>query len=1172
MKRNLICIILIILEVMTLTASDVFRIQEKWNGNLLYEKNVPFLQTEVSVNLEKKGLFELQIIGEGSGVLRVWTSGSKERLMVLGDSGIYGFLFESQPGDSLKMQVNNGKMKLHSIDLVPAMPEQERKYREAEMSFSALGYYGVDPQRPIPGKVLQASDFSNPKYAITESALLLDFDYDFAWVANPENIRVFFQSRNIPVLDVKQAAAYLKEKISRGADKSSLIMAMGVIPEALLNEPYDNSLLVQYLKNGGRIVWGGDVPFHWLQDEFSSLRGVPGGSFSNESSLRCGRLLGLETDRRYWYGYPGTSRQTNEAKQWGLEKTYPLNRPVVNKNMSCVFSISGKGEFAGSGFVNLKAENPLSGFIFISGTLDGNDRSMMRDLYRLAFYSGSPIKVPEPAVAKSEAEKKNAELLFGDNDIRRVFLRGEDIELGVRLNGKAPGSASVQLLDSKGKCLREFKGTVKAEGSFGFFNLSGLKHDVYTAVLKLNGNEEIRRELYIAPPVHTEGLVIAEWINFSPKWKRSEYLLRNYFIKNSIEPLICDSGSAARDLALWLGIPFPSRRMAKSENAFTPEDYDNWRRTPDGEIRPLPASNNRPITQSYDNPFRRKLEAERFGKLVEFDNLFPAFRQVTLTADDYSQWFGTSYNRFAKEKFFHQLGKELPVINPKEKISGIIPDDDLRLAAEVQWAETHGSFGKEMSRQMLRYTDGEGKVGPIPGAMMIPMNAWCSMYPAFGFGPNGYNLSSFYYYNSYWQPLAACLYWVECAAIGNRNQDVWAMPDSYVSRNPSYHEQVLWHMLAGGVRGLAYFRYVENQNHEAALPVLRQAGQIARRYGLLLNSLQRKEKKAALLIPFENSMAAPANWYQIVIPYANLLLAGMDDIEPAAPEELRTGGYSSAILLNIQVLRESTVRKLEEFIADGGKVYCDAQTARIIPIKGAKVLDDKIASLGNSSYFKPELISSIKENFAGSGLNSVECSGEGIIARRFHDTLGNEYLYLIDSMSSADYAAFQAAHRRKMARPELESERGYGSVVVKTTVNSRNSKAIIAFDVLAGKEIPVEKSSFAVDIGRWSGKLIALLPESPANFEVEAPEKVVPGIPMELIIRTSGRTVVPFTISAVQPDGTESREYKQRLLSNASGREVGKFEFAVNDLKGKWIFQIVNEFTGAVKKCSIELR
>lgn len=175
-------------------------------------------------------------------------------------------------------------------------------------------------------------------------------------------------------------------------------------------------------------------------------------------------------------------------------------------------------------------------------------------------------------------------------------------------------------------------------------------------------------------------------------------------------------------------------------------------------------------------------------------------------------------------------------------------------------------------------------------------------------------------------------------------------------------------------------------------------------------------------------------------------------------------------------------------------------------------------------------------------------------------------------MNGPDFTRFQQAHRRKQGLTELEKSAGFGTGTVQCPVRLHEPAGTVAFDVFSGRELPLRNGVFQLELERWGGKLIAFLPESPAPFAVELPDSARSGFPVELTVSTSGKTAVPFTVSAVSPDGRTSAEYRARLLSGKSGRSVYRFAFAVNDLRGTWRFRVRNEFTGTEKSAEIALR
>ena len=1052
---------------------------------------------------------------------------------------------------------------------------------EKEKLWALTGHRDEAGERRQAAKIAPLDAAAKAKYAIREVVLLWDADYDFNWVTEPEKVRRFFTDRGVRALTVAEATAWLDGKIAGAADGTSVIMGNGLTPKSWLTKPWNDSRIVRYLKAGGRIVWTGDVLFCYAQGEDGGV-GDGGGTFG-KGAFRLDGCLGMRVDRATMYGNctNGTVR-TEKAESWGLECGYGLVRPVLDDGILDPFIRSKDGSLADSGQVCLKGENPLSGIVLLSGTLQGGNIAALRDVWRCAWWSGAPVKVPEPS-AEAQAAALSPELVFGSHG-RTVFLRGEQVPVGVRLNGAKGGKATLRLLDEKGKSLREWTGAIPALFStstsdlqpqpFSFFDLRGLRRDVYTAELTLGGRT-VRSELRVAPPVDKRGLSVSMWTDFSTSRKRMRNQFEKDILADGLEPMPTGTAlAAAYDWALWCGVPFVARRMPDSTQAWAPEGYDNWMRLSDGSIRPVLALGKKPVSRGYDNPFRRQMQADIFREMGEFDAAFPAYRGVTFTADDYSQWFGNSWNRFAVEGFRNRYGIELPrgankavegaVLGGPAK--GIVPDDDPAVLAARWFSETHADAARRSSAALAEATGGFGKAAPIPGAMQIPMNMWSMMNPAIGFGKDGWSQASFYYYNTYWQPFTANAFWTAAARMGDRTRTVWVMPDCYTEPFESYYEQNVWNLLAAGAQGLGYFRLVERK--DASRKALRLAGDIARGYGVYLNALEPMRAKSVQVVPFENMVAVPERWHQSVILWSNLVLAGIDVDPVAADEDWETA--EAAFLLNVRTLTASSFAHLKRFMARGGRAFIDAESAKAVPHDGMTVVPSVLARFGNTDY-DSDAVREEALKLAASDL-APYATPRGMYARRYADRLGNRVCWFVDTPDGKIWNAFNVSTRgSRKGDATLEAKGGYGKAF-DAEVAVREKVGPVAWDVLGRKALDFRGGKLALGMSRWGAKLVAFLPESPEPFTVVAPESVRPGVPFEVAVETSGRCAVPFTVSAVDPEGRASMDYRARLLSDATGRVKAVFDFAVNDLPGEWTFCVTNEFTGKVQSAAVRLR
>lgn len=1001
------------------------------------------------------------------------------------------------------------------------------------------------------------------KYAIREVVLMFDAEYDFNWVADEDRLREFFSARGVPVLSVCNATKWLDAKIAGTADGTALVMGNGVVPDTWLSKPWGDSRIVRYLRGGGRIVWAGDIIFAKGQGETGGMFGI-GGTFGKDA-FRLGGFLGMRIDRATMYGkYEKPIEQTAKSKAWGLEKRYGLVRPVLNDGILDPFVQAKDGSFADSGQICLKRENPLSGIVYLSAAVSGTDAAMLRDMWRCAWWSGTTVAVPV-LDAVSCASSASPALTFGDDDLRSVFLRGEQVRVGVKANGAKMGEVKLALVDEKGETLRKWSGGITGDGPFASFDLRGLRRGVYVAVLDIAGIT-VRRELRVAPPVDKKGLSVSIWANFPKPVSRMRRQFKDDILDYGIEPLPNETSlAAAYDWALWCGVPFVARRMPDSMRAWAPEGYDNWMRRSDGSIRPIIAEGNRPASLGYDNPWRRQLQADLFRDMGRFDAAFPAYRGVTFTADDYSQWFGVSWNRFAVEGFRNRYGIDLPkgrktdargssLDGPAE---GVVSDDDPAVLGHRWFAETHADAAKRMSDALKEATGGVGRAAPIPGGMSLPMNMWSAMNPSVGFGPGGWSQASFYYYNAYWQPFTANTFWTIAARMGDRRRSVWVMPDCYVGFSESYYAQNLWHLLAGGTQGLGYFNL--SQRTEASKKTLRMAGGIAKRLGVFLNALEPVRASSVLVMPYENMISVPERWHRSVIVWSNLALGGID-VDPVAADE-DWEDAQTAFLFNVRTLTKSSKDRLVRFQRRGGTIIVDEATARVLPLDGIKIVSSDIALCDNVD-FDSERTRAAVAALGGSDLRPVASMTHGVFARRYVDGLGNRVCWFVDTVGGDLWREFHSSTRGGGKGDKTIDDRGgYGkSFTAEVAVNERVGP--VAWDVFGRKALAFSNGRLSFGMRRWGARLVAFLPEAPVAFKVSAPTRAHPGVLFKVTVETSGKCVVPFTVSAVDPSGRASEEYRGRILSDGKGSVSMPIEFAVNDMRGKWTFNVRNEFTG----------
>ncbi|NQU40770.1 MAG: hypothetical protein HQ523_12520 [Lentisphaerae bacterium] len=1155
------------------------------------------------------GLYELQVFGGGAGLLALSGGGENRTQRLASEPGLYGLLFEvSAPDDTVfTLSYSGGAAQEFVIDwtaIAPADAERQAAWAAAQESYQLLGYYGTDPQRAAPGSVVKlaggAVQFSAAdlaRWAIDETVLFYDPTYDTHWVNDAPGVAAFFTRRGVPAMSAIETERWMKARSEGDAGiGSSIIFAMGMAPMNVVYAPYAECLLADYMRAGGRVVWLSNIPMYLAQGER--------GPHKQYGSAPSQEMLGLTTDRKTAYGTGTHPTLTAVGKAWGLEPASGLVRPVHTRSVTLPFVTDPTGEFTGVGLVNLRPEVPFSGFIFVPDIASPAAEALLSNVYRFARYSGTAVDVPAPDPLPAATVPIEAALRYGDADRRMVYLRGEMVPLVLRAQtfDASIHEVSVHVALYEGDAvLRENSVMVpvsqeQADALIGAFDLSGLRVGIYTVAADVTcGAESIRveRELRIAPLPDHRGTHIALSSSASPKQFRTENRL-DMLASHNLEPMFWGDLPIGRDLALWYGFSYSSRRHGHVRNIVSPLGYDTYRRGGSGEVLRVRAHGDKRESHGFASPFQRQAEADEFGRLVaELNGDMPAFRKRTVTADDYSQWFGLDYNRFAVEGFRARYGIEPPrpieaedpfgtVDVPREP--GIVADDDPWLLLCRYWSETLGDSGRRFARAMEAATGGEGKVGSIPGAMQIPtISMWSGQYPPFNSGKlDGFSMASCYYYNSYWQPPMTHVWWLEAQRMGNRDIEQWLMPESYHFHYESFYRNNLWLLFAGGAQGIPYF--TDGNDMPEALSAMRGFGAWSKRFGLLLEALRPLPKRVAMLVPFENVTIHIPNGYMMAYSYMDFLLA-KTDVEPVSPEELNAiniKAYEAVILTQTKWLKAGTAALLEDYIAGGGTVVVDSATAAAIPIAGATMREALPVYSGSGTYGQADRIAAVREALLPLAPPVVDCDDPFVMVRRAALPDGTPGVWLVHNYTKDELGRLK---RSKQAAPDearaLEDELGYRQDVVTTTL-TREDDGRIPFDVFGGRALDAVrmdgKMTVALEISKWDGMLIVFLPALPATLEVVGvPKTVTPGIEISLgvYVRDSEATVLttplPLQLTLRDPEGHTSREYARRLLTE-DGSVTHSLTFAVNDLRGEWVLEVEDVLTGVTVEQAVVLK
>jgi hypothetical protein len=465
--------------------------------------------------------------------------------------------------------------------------------------------------------------------------------------------------------------------------------------------------------------------------------------------------------------------------------------------------------------------------------------------------------------------------------------------------------------------------------------------------------------------------------------------------------------------------------------------------------------------------------------------------------------------------------------------------------------------------------------------MQLPvMQMWSAQYPPFNFGPKGFSLTSFYYYNTYWQPPLAHLWWLECARMGNRDQEQCIMPDCYAMGDfESYYRHNGWLCLAGGATDLEYFIY--DHRTEAGVKAMSFFGGLSNRYGRLLAEVKPARKKVGFFIPFENIVYRIEHCYEMAYPFMDMLQAKVD-VEPVCAEELSAQSirrYEAIVLAKTTWLRKSSVDLLADYIKAGGKVILGKNVAKEIDIPGAVRLDVEIGGGWINEYGKPERIEAVRKALEPYTKPVVECDDPYVVVRRFQAD-GMPSIWLTHTQTGEEYFTLWQISKKRIEGDlnEKAAEYGYGKEMIAAKIRLADNGSI-PIDVFAGKPLPVKRENgrmeIAITLPKWEGMLVAFLPEQPKAIELSAPKEVRPGQEVKLdafVMGGNGTVDAPFPLhlKVTDPSGKQSREYTCRLLAR-NGQATHKFIFARNDVPGMWKLEMEDPTSSLTADLEVKL-
>ena len=1155
------------------------------------------------------GLYELTVDARGQGELLMGISEVGERAQMLAkDWGTYGYLFEAASGTKTVTirAVREGTVTAAAIR--PATAAQKAAWQKAAEIYRQFGLSTFSAaQRPAPGGAeWQFQGDVKLLSAMTKRAVLDDLRLDtrHMTVESATRLTDWLGENGFTRLNAEALAAWIRARIAAGDCYGSVaVLSRGMSPSNLLEGPLEQPLWLEYLRGGGRIVNVGCYPCYYNQ---SPTAKPPLRDAASRGLAVFGLHLGW--DSPYW-GQSLPVMRNPIAKGWGLECVGPSSVGLPMESVTLAFGLYtvpnlGK-QGAADWFKNVRPDMPWSGVVTICWTFDANNAAQMRDIWRAAHYVGRPVTVPRlpppPGVTRPQLRILAA---AGRFEGRHEFVRGEEMQVQVTADDSLQATAvRLELLQDERTLLAQMqpaKGasfTIKtahfADGAY-VLRESALKDGKTVATQA----ENVGIRHLAAKDFHFE---VSYHIATNPRRAKIEIADIH---EAGMEPHTGVPTAAELDIMVRNHVGFSLRDMP---TFFPPGKSPTFDKTPqyfrlDNEGKPMgnPYTAGRPGLGISHAEIVGNCAKSIAAQLKVVAGL-KSFRPYALCNDDWSIYYGWDYAPHVLRAFKTDTGRDAPRKMELPPAFGAIPDDH-PWVQWFQWTLVHvdGAYNKAETQAAIQVRP-DVRIGPIPGGMQIPLvMLWQpSQYPPYSFGDNGFNLICSYYYNTYWQPILTDTFWMEIGRMGNRSLREWNMPDVFMTAG--YTRNNLFHYLAGGVQGLAYYTYAERT--DSAWLEIGRLGKVVRRIGPVQARLTPARREIGMLNSFTTNCFDPGHTCQQAYGYHNLL-QGHFDVEMVSEDEIVAGRaprYKAVLLYNVKYLRRSVYDVLAAHAAQGGLVILDSSVPFQIP--GAKRLAVDVgmgrqktlpvspgaihlSTPGIRDYGHADRIEVIRQALSRYVKPHFDCRDIKLVASRFeadgvpytwfvnaHD--GSEYMFCRERMGAGHPGAGTPEKVKELIDWE-NAETAKGPYVATAEFDRLPGEP---YDLVGGKKVPVVKTAagrYAITLSmqRFGGALVAWLPSRIASLELSAPAAAVAIQSVRFKATVSSQdhpTVGAIAVEFVLRDPAGRPSVVSDVRATSNGQAVFDWTPAVNDPPGLWTLQSAELASGKQARIAIHV-
>ncbi|HEY3396073.1 MAG TPA: hypothetical protein VGM19_00290 [Armatimonadota bacterium] len=1182
------------------------------------------------------GLYELTVWASGAGDLRLGASDAGDRWQSLNKTGgLYGYLFQTTGGAVTITVGCLGDGVVSEASLLPATAEQQTAWDQGQQSLVQFGWIAVSPQRPTPGAAPLEFAAAQPLPALTRWAVLDEPRIDLSYGKNLDRALQWLGENGFERLDGAKLAAWMQARVAAGdAYGSVVLLCRGVSPLEMFEGPQNNPLWLQYLKAGGRIVNAASVPLYYAQP--STVEPV-----SIDVAARGLGLLGLEGgwSSPYW-GQNLPTTITPAGKAWGLESFDGSIIGFAVEALSIPFDtyvVPATGKLgSATWFKNVAPDKPWSGLLKFLYYFDGNNDSNLRDVWRATHYVGQPVTIPPlPAAAVAAVPQivlntltglaagqqvtpgavdltAKAEPAAGMRD-RWEWVRGEQVTLQATPAADLQATSVRLVLQRAGQPVWAQAQPVQPTGgkpgaawfvlptagyAYGAYELKATALRDTAEVGSVTQTVGVR---FIAP----EYFNWEAWIGASSNAIRTDLQFAD-LAQHGMEVYLTGASAAGVDACVRNGLGFSLRGepdLTGTASWTFEKNPDHYRLDPQGKPLGNPYTAGRPgLGISHPDV----LANLRNGMAAQVRTVagIPAFRPYVICNDDWSIYYGWDYQPSVVARFKADTGLDAPrEMKPFVPAKfGAIPDDNawvnwfrwtlINLDGAANRAETEG----------CRQVRADVRCGPIPGGMQIPLiQLWePSQYPPYNFGKHGFNLLCSYYYNTYWQPVMTSSYWMEIGRMGNRDLPEWNMPDSFMTAG--YTRNNLFHYLAGGVSGLAYFTY--DSRNDNTWPEFGKLGAMLKRVGPVQAALKPARRDIGMLNSFTTNCFDAGHDLVQVYGYHNLKQAHYS-VDMICEEEVtgtEADRYKAILLYNVKYLPQAVYDALAARAKRGQLVLLDKtipfdipgakrvatdigmgdQTTLGMPPEGAHLSVPGLKDYGRAdriAVIAKALAPFVKPGFESTDIKLAawDFAAGGVPYQWYvnvHD--GDEYMFCRERMGAGQPGSGTPEKVQELRAWE-QTEMAKGPYTTTIIVAAPGGGARVPYDLVGMKKVPAKKLAdgryeLTLSMERFGGELIAWLPEEVQSVRLSAPAAKL-GQPWKATATIMGgkpaQGILAVAYTLTDPAGQVSPVSGVRQAT--TGTAALDWTPAGNDPVGAWTVTAQELVTGKTAKTTFKV-